>query len=217
MGEGRVGVMSGIKVVRDRSGQFKLLPLRYLFSQLKFISLSGLFCLLVLSLGLRGEEGKQLTSACEGGRESLECVYCSTDPHHYLSQDCWSDLVSGISPLKKSVVGKHVAFSPCLEKAHDPPFPGPILALTIEYCTVNTLPRTPDSGLAYLEQLIPSLSLWGKSPSTWQPIQTAQSAIFHVSPCSMRKLLDPSTVHRSQERSQNANSITLSLYTSLPF
>lgn len=84
------------------------------------------------------------------------------------------------------MVGKHVDFSLCLEKAHDPPFPDPILGLTSKYFTVNTLARTPASGLAHLEQLTPGLSLWGKCPSTRQPIYTTQLAIFYVSPCSMR-------------------------------
>lgn len=48
----------------------------------------------------------------------------------YLSQGRWSDLVSRISPLKKSGVGKHVVYTLGLERSHDPAFPSPTSALT---------------------------------------------------------------------------------------
>lgn len=146
---------------------------------------------------------------------AVESTDCSPDPHRYGLQGCRPDLVSGTSPLRKSVVSKHEAFSLCMEKAHNPPFPGPIWALTSECLTVSTLPATPASGLACPEQLASGFGYGAKPPQHGNPSRQHYH-LFFVFPHSTRNLLDPSTVHRNQERLQNANSISLSLYLSTP-
>lgn len=135
----------------------------------KFISLSGLFCPLVLSLGKRGGGEKQLTSAQEGRRD-LECSCCSPDPHCYRGTGLtwllgWVHWITHVRQTK--VLPSRLGRSPwpSLSQPH----------FGSHWCCGYHYPPCA-SGLACAEQSTPDLWLRCKSSSTWQPCQPAQIA-----------------------------------------